>query len=204
VSGLDVSASSARRKLLQKRSILPGVEALSDAVQTLKCHRLAPDLLSPASRCQLRYIQPGHRRRPVGPKTPGDTWYGSKLERCCRPTRTDNPRRDPCIRSRVIVFVTHFRRQLNLTFVEQRDFRHRRDHTPARTGHEPTQELLPEQVVGLVSQRQAHLPAPGAAGGQHRGASTPVVLCDEERHLALTALHFRQYRRARLGLAGVL
>jgi len=73
-----------------------------------------------------------------------------------------------------------------------------------RVGDQPTYQLLPEKVVGLVVDGRTHLPPPSALGGEHGNAPAAVVLRDQQRHFLATGVHFRQYRRARLGRPGIL
>ena len=68
-----------------------------------------------------------------------------------------------------------------------------------RVRDQPAEQLLPELFMRLIFQRLAHLPAPRAAGGQHRGSAAAVVLRDQKRHLPVPASISAEHNRAGLG-----
>ncbi len=99
--------------------------------------------------------------------------------------------RDADIRGGVILLVAHLGGDLSMSFIEESEIAHR-GHDPAtRVGHQPAQQLLPEQAVAVVTERQIHLPAPRSSGCEHGRTAASVVLRHEHRHHVLAHVHLR-------------
>ena len=77
--------------------------------------------------------------------------------------------------------------------------RSRRRHLARRFRHQPAQQLLPEDGVGLVGVILQHLPAPRSRRGEHRRAAVSVILNRQKRRGPVARrLHVQQDDRAGL------
>ena len=72
--------------------------------------------------------------------------------------------------------------QMHMPVVVQHRARRGSHHARRRVAHQPAQHLTPEYLMAHVLHRLQHLPAPVAAGGEHRGAAAPVLFGDQQRH----------------------